>query len=130
MREFLALIPVLLILSACSTGRPSKAVGDAAKLQAARTQIGTFEMALDEYSIDNGAYPESGHLDALVKQPARTPTWKGPYFMESVPLDPWGKPYVYVYPGKHNANGFDLSSNGPDGRPGTHDDITNWNRRK
>ncbi len=46
-------------------------------------------MALDNYEIDNGAYPKSGDLDALVNAPANMTTWKGPY-IENIPADPWG----------------------------------------
>ena len=41
-------------------------------------------------------------------------------------MDPWDNPYIYYYPGKHNANGYDLLSVGPDGKEGTDDDIGNW----
>ena len=37
--------------------------------------------------------------------------------------DPWGKDYIYVYPGQKNPNSYDLYSAGPDGQPGTEDDI-------
>jgi len=37
---------------------------------------------------------------------------------------PWGNEYIYVCPGIHNTDGFDLSSAGRDGQPGTADDIT------
>ncbi len=53
--------------------------------------------------------------------------WNGPYLKKSVPLDPWGQPYVYSIPGQKAE--FDLLSYGKDGRPGgTGDnaDITNW----
>ena len=40
--------------------------------------------------------------------------------------DPWGNPYVYVCPGTHNTDGYDLHSFGPDGQDGTEDDIDNW----
>ncbi|HPU57440.1 MAG TPA: type II secretion system protein GspG, partial [Verrucomicrobiota bacterium] len=53
----------------------------------------------------------------------------GPYLdNDTVPKDPWGNDYIYVYPGRRNANSYDLSSPGPDGRPGTDDDITNWTK--
>jgi len=40
--------------------------------------------------------------------------------------DPWGTPYQYEFPGKHNPKGFDVFSCGPDRLPGTPDDIGNW----
>jgi len=101
-----------------------------AKVAAAQTQISSLEMALDSFEVDNGYYPKSGGLDDLVTQPANSPGWKGPYLKKGIPADPWGNPYTYEYPGKHNANGYDISSMGPDGRAGTDDDITNWDLKK
>jgi general secretion pathway protein G len=40
--------------------------------------------------------------------------------------DPWRHEYVYLYPGQKNPDGFDVKSNGPDGQPGTEDDIVNY----
>jgi general secretion pathway protein G len=100
-----------------------------AKVTAAATQISSFEIALDQFEVDNGYYPKNGQLLELTEPPAGASNWKGPY-LKSVPLDPWGNPYVYEYPGKHNANSYDILSNGPDGRAGTEDDINNWNAAK
>ncbi len=99
-----------------------------AKVTAAQTQISNFELVLDAFEVDNGFYPKgSDGLEDLVVQPSDTPDWHGPY-MDEIPLDPWGNPYVYDYPGKHNTRGFDLYSMGPDGRAGNEDDVTNWNK--
>jgi len=43
--------------------------------------------------------------------------------------DPWGNPYIYVCPGTHNTDSYDLHSFGPDGQDGTEDDIDNWSAR-
>jgi general secretion pathway protein G len=101
-----------------------------AKVTAAQSQISSLEMALDAFEVDNGYYPKTGSLDDLINQPANAPGWKGPYLKKGVPLDPWTNPYTYEYPGKHNANGYDLMSMGPDGRAGTDDDITNWDAKQ
>ena len=100
-----------------------------AKITAAQSQISSFELALDQFEVDNGYYPKSGALIELTEPPAQASNWKGPY-LKSVPLDPWGNAYTYEYPGKHNANSYDLLSNGPDGRGGTDDDINNWSTAK
>ena len=100
-----------------------------AKVTAAMSQINSIEMALDAFEVDNGYYPKTGALDELLDQPAGSPNWKGPYLKKGVPLDPWQHQYSYEYPGKHNNNGYDLSSPGPDGRAGTDDDLTNWDRK-
>jgi general secretion pathway protein G len=103
--------------------------GKQAQVTAAATQIEGFSTALDAFEVDNGYYPKTGALDALVNPPNDAKNWRGPY-LKSIPVDPWGNPYTYDYPGKHNANSFDLMSMGPDGRDGTEDDINNWDAAK
>ncbi len=101
-----------------------------AKVTAAASQINSIEQALDSFEVDNGYYPKGGALNELLDQPAGAPNWKGPYLKKGIPLDPWGNPYTYEYPGKHSTNGYDLMCMGPDGRAGTDDDITNWDSGK
>lgn len=97
--------------------------------KAARAQIDALEKALDQYRLDTGHYPTSQQgLTALNQAPANEPRWNGPYLKKTVPLDPWGKPYIYRQPGEHN-NDFDLFSYGSDGQTGGQDDgsdVTNW----
>lgn len=130
--EILVVIIVLGLLAALVApsiiGRVSEA-----KSAAARTQIELLGLALDNYRLDNGSYPttEQG-LDALRDRPTREPipsNWKGPYLRKALPLDPWGKPYIYRSPGEHTPSGYDLSTLGRDGQPGGVDedaDITSW----
>lgn len=121
--ELLLVLVILAILAGVVlpkfTGKSKQA-----KITAAQTQIGSLKMALDNFEIDNGSYPKSGDLGSLVSAPANLASWKGPY-IENIPADPWGNAYIYEYPGKHTST-YDLSSPGPDGRPGTDDDVTNW----
>ena len=92
----------------------------------AKAQIGAFRVALDMFKMDNGSYPSGTNcLSDLVVKPTNASTSWRPYMM-TIPLDPWGHPYLYVSPGHHNTNSYDLSSAGPDGIPGTADDIVNW----
>ena len=100
--------------------------GPGARAAAAHADIkGGFKSAIDQFEQDNGNYPKS--LQDLVQQPADAKNWRGPYFTPTnLPTDPWGNPYIYEYPGKHNKNGYDLFSTGPDGKTGTDDDIGNW----
>ncbi|MBZ0258789.1 type II secretion system major pseudopilin GspG [bacterium] len=100
-----------------------------AKNTAAQTEIKNLEIALDAFEVDNSYYPKgSDGLKELVEQPNNANDWRGPY-IDDVPLDPWGNEYVYTCPGKHNSNGFDLHSTGPDGRTGGDDDVTNWTKK-
>jgi general secretion pathway protein G len=86
---------------------------------------GGIKSALDEYDVDMGVYPQS--LQDLIQQPHNARNWHGPYFdPPTLPVDPWGNPYQYSYPGKHNPTSYDLWSAGPDGKSGDQDDIGNW----
>ena len=96
---------------------------DAAKSKIAKADLANIGVALKLYRLHNDRYPPSL---AVLTQPSTSSDWKEPY-LERNPIDPWGHPYVYEYPSKHNnAVGFDLSSDGADSQRGTSDDITNW----
>jgi general secretion pathway protein G len=98
-----------------------------ARETAAKAQIANFGVALDAFEVDNGFYPKGRTgLQDLVVQPRDCPNWKGPYIKGEVPLDPWGNPYIYECPGRHNPTSYDLMSMGFDGREGGDDDIANW----
>jgi general secretion pathway protein G len=97
-----------------------------AKETAAVTEIASFNTALAAYEVDTGSYPrEQDGLRALVIQPSDVSGWRGPYLLSDIPMDPWGHPYTYQYPGKLNPSGYDIISAGPDGQFGTADDIYN-----
>jgi general secretion pathway protein G len=88
------------------------------KVKAARIQIESLSSALDLYFLDIGQYPASSEgLEALVQRPGSTAAWNGPYLKgNTVPHDPWGKPYIYRSPGQHGA--YDILSYGADGQEG------------
>ena len=95
----------------------------------AKADIGSFlNTALRFYELDNGNFPttEEG-LDALMSKPPSATDWNGPY-LEKKLLDPWDNPYIYLCPGKHNKDSYDLYSCGPDGEDdlGEDDDIADW----
>jgi general secretion pathway protein G len=93
-----------------------------AKSTTARTQIELLSAALDGYRLDNGSYPTTDQgLASLRERPTRPPVptnWRGPYIRKAVPLDPWGRPYLYRVPGVRNPSAFDLESLGRDGKVG------------
>jgi general secretion pathway protein G len=102
-----------------------------AKVDTARITIKAIEMALEAFNVNCGRYPTTAEgLKALREEPATVKeNWRGPYLKES-PTDPWGNPYVYVCPGRHNTDLYDLYSFGPDGMEGGGDDIGNWSRQE
>ncbi|WP_202799860.1 type II secretion system major pseudopilin GspG [Vibrio campbellii] len=85
---------------------------DSSKVKTARAQMQMLATSLDAYRLDLGRYPDS--LDEL--RASSKPNWDGPYLPKSVPMDPWGNPYVYKYP--NELKEFDLSSYGSDGKEG------------
>jgi general secretion pathway protein G len=133
--ELLVVIIVLGMLAALVGPRILGRVSEA-KSATAKTQIELLGSALDNYRLDNGSYPTTDQgLQALQTKPTRDPVpldWRGPYLKRDVPVDPWGRPYLYKSPGDHNPTSFDLSTLGRDGQPGGADedaDITNWTSR-
>lgn len=130
--EMLVIIAIIAVLAAVVAPEVFRNVSDA-NAGAARQQVEIFATALDTYRLDNHAYPttEQG-LAALRTEPTvgeRPPRWRGPYLRRAVPDDPWGRPYVYVSPGRANPHSYDLYSLGRDGREGGEDedaDVTSW----
>ena len=129
--EILVVIVVIAILATLVAPNIFQNVG-AAKSATAKSQIEMLGAALDAYRLDNGAYPTTQQgLAALWEKPTIDPpaNWRAPYLRKAVPMDPWGRPYVYVFPGEQNPNGYDLISYGGDGVPGgdgENADILSW----
>lgn len=99
-----------------------------AKQSAAKAQIELFGTTLDTFRLDVGKYPatEEG-LKALREKPSGAERWQGPYLPKEIPLDPWGRAYVYKCPGEHGE--YDLISYGLDGAEGgegENQDIVSW----
>lgn len=125
--ELLVVMVIIGLLAGLVAPRYFAQVGKS-QSKAARAQITALEQALDQFRIDVGRYPtaEEG-LKALSVAPSGEPAWAGPYLRKAVPLDPWGRPYLYQEPGAHGE--IDLASYGKDGRPGGSGesaDLTNW----
>lgn len=125
--ELLVVMVIIGLLAAYVGPKYFSQVGKS-EVKTARAQIVAFEKALEQYRLDVGGYPttEQG-LGALVAKPASVAKWDGPYLAKTVPLDPWGHPYVYKSPGDHGD--VDLISLGRDGQPGGDGldaDLGNW----
>lgn len=95
----------------------------------AATEIRSIEMALALFKTDTGRFPTTSEgLSALVNNPGIN-GYNSDAYLDKVPIDPWGKPYVYLCPGVHSKD-YDLESHGPDGEDGGADanaDIESWN---
>jgi general secretion pathway protein G len=125
--ELLLVVVIIGILAAIVVPKLTGRSEDA-RISAAKGDLAAFRTALNAYEVDNGKFPQAAQgLVALVAKPTAAPepkNWKGPYIdRNEIPKDPWGNEYQYLCPGAKNATGFDLFSAGPDGQPGTEDDL-------
>lgn len=130
--ELLVVIVVLGVLATLVAPSVFQHVGSS-RSSTARAQIEMIGAALDAYQIDSDDYPSTDQgLAALRATPTGEPRprqWRGPYLRKSVPLDPWGRPYVYRYPGQENRFGYDLLTLGKDGKVGGQGedaDVRSW----
>lgn len=103
---------------------------DQARVVKAQQDMRAIESALNMYRLDNFYYPTTNQgLEALVNKPSLQPepaNWQQAY-LDKLPNDPWGQPYLYLMPGKNGD--FDLFTYGADKRKGGEDsdtDIGNW----
>ncbi|WP_125255663.1 type II secretion system major pseudopilin GspG [Brevundimonas fluminis] len=105
---------------------------DRAMVGKARADVATLETALEQYRLDNLAFPttEQG-LQALVSAPAglaRPERYRQGGYVRRLPEDPWGNAYQYRRPSAHG-QAFDVFSLGADGREGGEGedaDLGNW----
>jgi len=125
---------VIVILAVLATLVAPKILGrtDDAKVTKAKVDIQSLNGALDMYRLDNGFYPGTDQgLEALVSQPSGEPApkkWRQGGYVNKLPNDPWGNPYLYLSPGTHGS--VDIWSQGADGAPGGDGldaDIGSWN---
>ena len=119
--ELLVVIVVISLLAGLVGPLVFRNVGDA-KVSAAKAQIELLGLALDQYRLDNDFYPSTAQgLEALRTLPQGDPparNWRGPYLKKPVPLDPWGRPYLFTAPSSANPSGYDIVTYGRDGQPG------------
>ncbi len=127
--EIMVVVIIIGILAAIVAPNVIGRVDDA-QITKAKAEIANIENAMKFYRLDNFAYPSSEQgIDALVTKPAdpNVKNWKEGGYLERVPNDPWGNPYLYLNPG--NRGEIDIYTLGRDGRPGGEGvdaDIGNW----
>ena len=115
--EIMVVVVIIGILAALVVpkvmGRPEQA-----KVTVARGDLKAIASALEMYRLDNRRYPDTQQgLEALVQRPpSGADNWNPEGYLGRLPVDPWGKPYLYLAPGSKGA--YDLWSYGADGREG------------
>jgi len=128
--EVMVVVVILAILAALIVpkimSRP-----DEARAVAAKQDIATLVQALRLYRLDNTRYPTSEQgLAALVSRPTVAPVpanWKAGGYLERLPKDPWGNPYLYLSPGiRGEIDVFSFGADGAAGGEGVDADIGSW----
>lgn len=128
--EVMVVVVILAILAALIVpkimSRP-----DEARAVAAKQDIATIVQALRLYRLDNTRYPASEQgLAALVARPTVAPVpanWKAGGYLERLPKDPWGNPYLYLNPGiRGEIDVFSFGADGVAGGEGVDADIGSW----
>jgi len=126
--EMLVVVTIIGLFAALVVPRMLRK-SDTARVTAAHAQINSFMTALGSYKLDTGVFPSTEEgLQALRLPPANVTQWQGPYLPQEIPLDPWGHPYVYKYPGEHGDEP-DVICYGADGQPGgdgINADVVSW----
>jgi SSS family solute:Na+ symporter len=93
-----------------------------AQLTSARIEVRDIAAALAAYKEQHGAYPATDALIPSLQEKRLDENMKGkPYLRGGLDqTDAWGNPIVYE---AQNGGSYVLYSPGPDGKPGTEDDI-------
>ena len=104
---------------------------DQARVTAAKSDIAIIMQQLKLYRLDNTTYPSTDQgLSALTVKPTTNPlplNWKTGGYLERLPNDPWGRPYLYLNPGlKGEIDVYSLGADGQPGGEGSNADIGSW----
>jgi general secretion pathway protein G len=128
MVEILVVVVIIGVLAAMVLPTFVGRVGQA-KQAVAKQKLSEVEKAVEIFRTDYERYPET--LDELIHRPADIDEdrWNRPMLRRKDLVDPWGRPFLYKYPGDHAEVPYDLYSLGADGQEGgvkEHADVVNW----
>lgn len=113
----LILVTVIIAVLAGMVSLALRGVAQDSKIRAALGDIKSYQTAIDLFALDhNDQFPKT--LQDLVSGKKK--------YLRELNRDPWGNPYVYIVPGQHYSDSFDILSVGPDGQQGTVDDVAPW----
>lgn len=106
---------------------------DEARINKVRADFKSIQTALNLYRIDNYVYPSSEQgLEALVSKPTASPiprNWRSTGYIDQVPMDPWGNPYLYMSPGEtREYDIYTLGADGVSGGEGQNADLSVWDQ--
>jgi general secretion pathway protein G len=132
MRQLIKWVTILFVLMfAVGLILPRFGGSPPAGIAATQAEIASFKTALSMFQVDCGRLPSTAEGLAALMKPVPTigtNRWRGPYLDRDPDwhaTDPWGRAYVYKFPGEHNTNSYDIYSLGPNGKGGD-EAIGNW----
>ncbi len=122
------ILVVMVILGLIATAVAVNVVGRASQARVDRAKTDVQRIASDgveAFKVMRGRYPttEEG-LKLLLDE-----KFLKPNAPDGKLNDPWGKEYIYLYPGQAHPDAFDVKSYGADGQPGgdgDNADIVNY----
>ena len=129
--ELMAVLVILGILATIVVVNVSP-VFQRANLEKVRADMAQTTKALELYKFNELTYPSTSQgLDALISPHSEL---KNPFlfpdggYISSIPLDPWGREYLYIYPPQKSRNFdlFTLGADGLEGGTGENTDLGNW----
>ena len=128
--EIMVVVIILGILATMVFTRVTGRTEQARRIKAV-VEIRAMQNALELFRVDNGFYPSTEQgIDALIAMPSTGQValnYNEEGYLDKVPFDPWGSPYLYISPGARGP--YDLWSYGPDGEEGGEGrfaDIMSW----
>ena len=120
--EIMVVLVILGMIAAAVAVNVVKRQQDA-ELKQARTDVQNIaSQGVDAFRVMKGRFPTTEEGIRILIQEGFLKANNA----EGTLKDPWGHEYVYLNPGQAHADAYDVKSNGPDGQPGTPDDIVSY----
>jgi len=113
---------VLFVVIAMSL--PLALAQDSAQVLRAKHDIRQLVTAANLFKLERGRLPTNDEGLAIL---VASPTDRRPVYLTAMPVDPWGRPYLYAIPGR--AGDYDIYTLAADGRAGGDGDdadIGSW----
>jgi general secretion pathway protein G len=111
------ILVVVVILGLIATAVAVNVVGQTGRARTDRAKTDVQRIASDgveAYKVMRGRYPSTEEgLKLLIDEKFLKPNAEGGKLH-----DPWGRDYVYLFPGQAHPDAFDVKSYGADGQPG------------
>ncbi len=122
------ILVVMVILGLIATAVAVNVVGASGKARVDRAKTDVQRIASDgveAFRVMRGRYPSTEEgLKFLIDEKFLKANDK-----DGTLRDPWGREYIYLYPGQAHPDAFDVKSYGADGQPGGEDenaDLVNF----